>query len=139
VTGPAGPQRDARVRKPDGAAVALDAGVDTFIQTDLPGIYGVESAGETTWFAVNVAVSESRTDPMPFENLERLGLSMKTPGPAAIGQVAKTTIHRGLVETESRQKLWRWVLVAASVVLLMEIWLAGRLTRPATESQGAQP
>ena len=139
VTGPAGPQRDVRVRKPDGAAVALDAGVDTFIQTDLPGIYGVESAGETTWFAVNVAVSESRTDPMPFENLERLGLSMKTPGPAAIGQVAKTTIHRGLVETESRQKLWRWVLVAASVVLLMEIWLAGRLTRPATESQGAQP
>ena len=139
VTGPGGPRADVRVRKPDGATVILDAGVETFTLTDVPGIYGVESAGETTWFAVNVAASEGRTDPMPLEDLERLGLSMRTPGPAAIGQVAKTTIHRGLVETESQQKLWRWVLVAASVVLLMEIWLAGRLTRPATESQGAQP
>jgi hypothetical protein len=138
VTGPGGPRADVRVRKPDGATVALDAGVDTFTETDVPGIYGVESADETTWFAVNVAASEGRTDPMPLEDIERLGLSMKTPGPAATGQVAKTTIHTGLVETEGRQKLWRWVLVAALVVLLMEIWLAGRLTRTATESQGEQ-
>lgn len=139
VTGPGGPRADMRVRRPDGATVVLDARVETFTETDVPGIYGVESAGETTWFAVNVAASESRTDPMPLEDLERLGLSMKTPGPAVVGQVAKTMIHRGLVEAENQQKLWRWVLVAAWVVLLMEIWLAGRLTRPATESQGEQP
>jgi hypothetical protein len=128
-----------QVRKPDGSTVALEAGAETFTQTDMPGIYSVESANGTKQFAVNVPAAEGRTDPMPVEELEKLGLALKPPSPAAIGQVAKAAIHRGLVETENEQKLWRWVLVAALVVLLMETWLAGWLTRPATESQGEQP
>jgi hypothetical protein len=30
---------------------------------------------------------------------------------------------------ESRQKLWRWILLAALGLLLIEIWLGGRLSR----------
>jgi hypothetical protein len=36
------------------------------------------------------------------------------------------------LELESSQKLWRWVVVAALGVLILETWLAGRLARAAT-------
>ncbi len=130
------PSENVRIRKPDGSTVVLDRGAETFAQTDMPGIYGIESASRTKQFAVNVPVSESRTDPMALEELEKLGLSLKPLSPVATGQLAKAAIHRGMAETESEQKLWRWVLVAALVVLLMETWLAGWLTRPASESRG---
>ena len=44
-------------------------------------------------------------------------------------------------ELENRQKLWRWVIIAAIVLLLGETWLAGRTTRrmstlPATSASG---
>jgi hypothetical protein len=32
---------------------------------------------------------------------------------------------------EGRQKLWRWLIVAALAVLLVETWLAGWITRRA--------
>lgn len=130
------PSENVRIRKPDGSAVVLERGAETFTQTDMPGIYGIESQGGIRQFAVNVPVSESRTDPMEIEELEKLGLSLKPPSPVVTGQLAKAAIHRGMAETESEQKLWRWVLVAALVALLLETWLAGWLTRPASESRG---
>jgi hypothetical protein len=33
-------------------------------------------------------------------------------------------------ELESRQKLWRWLILAAIGVLIVETWLAGRIKRP---------
>ena len=40
-------------------------------------------------------------------------------------------------EMESQQKLWRWVLVATLMLLLIETWLGGWLTRssPAAERE----
>jgi uncharacterized membrane protein AbrB (regulator of aidB expression) len=35
-------------------------------------------------------------------------------------------------ELESRQKLWRWFIVATLVMLLMETWLAGWTARRRT-------
>ncbi|HPC95198.1 MAG TPA: BatA domain-containing protein [Sedimentisphaerales bacterium] len=132
----ASPSENVRIRKPDGSTVVLDRGAETFTQTDMPGIYGIESAGGTRPFAVNVPVSESRTDPMEIEELEKRGLSLKPLRPVATGPLTKVAIHRGMAETESEQKLWRWVLVAALIVLWMETWLAGWLTRPASGPQG---
>ncbi len=129
------PSQNVQIRKPDGSTVVLERGTETFTRTDMPGVYGMESAGGIRQFAVNVPVSESRTDPMAIEELEKVGLTVKLPAPAAARQVAKAAVYRGLVETESEQKLWRWVLVAALVVLLLETWLAGWLTRPASESR----
>jgi hypothetical protein len=34
---------------------------------------------------------------------------------------------------EQRQKLWRWLIVAALAVLILETWLAGWLTRRQSE------
>jgi hypothetical protein len=40
------------------------------------------------------------------------------------------------IEVEQRQKLWRWLIVAALGVLLLETLIAGRLSR-ATPSHAA--
>lgn len=123
----------ATVRKPDGTTIPMTS--DTpFRGTELPGIYVVASLTQTQRFAVNLDPSESRTAPRPLEELERLGVPMKPPAPlAAKADAAKETRLRA-AELEQRQKLWRWLLVIALVVLVLETWIAGRLTRPAPAS-----
>lgn len=120
---------DRRIRKPDGSVIGLEVDRQTFAQTDLPGIYTSESPTNTRQFAINLPARESRTDPMPIEDLEKLGIST---GPAAnvtIERTERAMAQSSFSEMESEQKLWRWVIVAALAVLLAEIWLAGRLTR----------
>ena len=46
--------------------------------------------------------------------------------------------QRLATEIEARQKLWRWLIVAALVVLLLETMLAGRLARVVPQPVGAQ-
>ncbi|MBN1363093.1 MAG: BatA domain-containing protein [Sedimentisphaerales bacterium] len=120
------------VRKPDDSVVSLDATEQAFTQTDLPGIYRVESAGGERLFAINLAPQESRTDPMPIEDLENLGVVQSAFGGPAVANaaaVAQAKRVNDLVRMEEQQKLWRWVLVLVLAVLLVETWLAGWLTR----------
>ena len=66
---------------------------------------------------------------MPVEDLERLGVPVKqllTRPPRA--EEAKRR-QLASAELENRQKLWRWLIVLALVVLLAESWLAGRTAR----------
>ncbi len=82
------------------------------------------------FFAVNLPAAESRTDPMPVEELEKLGVSLK-PTAAVLSDAARRAArHHSFSEMESQQKLWRWALVAVFVLLLLETWLGGWLTRP---------
>ncbi|MHC4507431.1 MAG: BatA domain-containing protein [Planctomycetota bacterium] len=149
-----------KIRKPDDSLIALDAKQQSFTQTDLPGIYTVESLqplsggdaqtlppvrNDTTdaintgrLFAVNLPPKESRTAPMPIEDLEQLGVSLEGSSGVAVERPERTRRQSSLVAMEDQQKIWRWVLIAALVVLLIEIWLAGQLTRTATLSQGEQ-
>jgi len=79
-------------------------------------------------FAVNLDAAESKTAPMPVDELERLGLPMKSVEAApALVAAKQETLHNA--ELEARQKLWRWLIVAALAVLLIETWLAGWITR----------
>jgi hypothetical protein len=115
------------VRKPDGSQVQLVSGEIRFTQTDQPGIYEVLALVPAK-FAVNLAAAESKTAPLPVDELERLGLPMKSVEPPSALVVAKQeTLHNA--ELEARQKLWRWLIVAALTVLLVETWLAGWVTR----------
>ena len=86
-------------------------------------------------FAVNVAAEESRTAPLSFEELERLGLPLKRQPLASAQQLEQQRQRLHAAELESRQKLWRWLIVMALVVLLTETWLAGRITRRSTPPQ----
>ena len=123
------------IRKPDGSEVNLPAGETRFSQTDLPGIYEVTSPQPAARFAVNLDAAESRTAPLPVEELMRIGVPLKAPEVELTKQAGqKRRLHNA--ELENQQKLWRWLIVAALVVLLMETWLAGRLTRRTTLARG---
>jgi len=116
------------VRKPDGATVQLAAGELRFTQTDQPGIYEVSLSPAPVKFAVNLDAAESKTAPLPADEFERLGVPVKSAEMApALAAAKQETLHNA--DLEARQKLWRWLIVAALAVLLVETWLAGWITR----------
>jgi hypothetical protein len=119
------------LRKPDGSSVELPAGETKFSQTDAPGIYTVTSVQPPFRFAVNLAPEESKTAPLPTEELQRLGVPLKAEGVLTAQQVARKELQLRAAELENRQKLWRWLIVAALAFVLLETWLGGRLTRRA--------
>jgi hypothetical protein len=115
------------VRKPDGSEVKLKAG-ERFAETDSPGVYLATSGQSSVRFAVNLDPAESRTAPLGLEELERLRLPLKVDSIALKKQEDKKRLRLQATELEQRQKLWRWLIVAALVVLVAETWLAGWLT-----------
>ncbi len=116
------------IRKPDGNEAKITAS-GRFSETDLPGIYSVISGSSTQRFAVNLDPAESRTSPMALEELERLRLPVQL-GEAKLAKAdEQKKLNLQAAELEQHQKLWRWLLVAALVVLVFETWLAGWLTR----------
>ena len=127
-----------QVHKPDDSRADVDVDRRVFTQTDLPGIYTMESPAGPRPFAVNLSPNESRTEPIPIEEIEKMGIALKPVSDVTPG-TALTARQSSFAQMESEQKLWRWVLVAALVILLIEIWLGGWLTRPATGSEGESP
>jgi hypothetical protein len=125
------------VRKPDGTQAKLTV-EGRFLETDLLGIYTAFSPRTTNRFAVNLDPSESRTAPLPLEELERLGLPLKAPTLAAIKQAQERKARLQAAELEQRQKLWRWLLVTALVILVMETALAGWITRRGSAQPASQ-
>lgn len=124
------------LRIPDGSSVTLAAGATNFTGTLRPGIYGVISGASAKRFAVNLDPAESRTSPLAVDELERLGAPIshqRTP------DVTRETERKAVLqsaEAESRQKLWRWLIVAALAVLLMESALAGWTARRSISAEG---
>ena len=133
-TGPA----QLQVRRPDGTMVPLDENRRAFTQTDLPGIYRIDSPGGSRLFAVNLSAKECQTAVMPVEDIESLGVSVKQPSIAAAQRPQRTQNaeaeqrlkrHRDFAALESEQKLWRWVFALLLAFSLVEMALAGWLTR----------
>jgi len=118
-----------QIRKPNGSLVSLDAGQQVFTQTDLPGIYTIESSAGNQLFAVNLPAKECQTAAIPIEDLERFGVSFKQPSSVATEQTEQVRRHSSLAGLEYEQKVWRWVFIALLAVSLIEIWLAGWLNR----------
>jgi hypothetical protein len=122
------------IRKPDGTTASLAAGAKNFSETDLPGVYSAAGIEPSFRFAVNLAPEESKTAPLAIEQLEQLGVPVKAPPIATPEQIARREAQLKATELESHQKLWRWLIVATLVVLIVETWVAARLSRktPAT-------
>jgi len=141
-----------QIRKPDDSLISLDVGQQAFTQTDMPGIYAIElSAGNppsrsdiaastesAKLFAVNLPARECQTAAIPIEDLERFGVSFKQSSSIATGQTEPARRHSSFAELEYEQKVWRWVFIALLAVSLIEIWLAGWLTRLSSNLQGEQ-
>lgn len=117
------------IRKPDASEARVARG-EKFNGTDQPGIYTVTGALPAA-FAVNLAPEESRTAPLPVEDLGRLRVPLERAASVSAQELQKRREHLQAAQLENRQKLWRWLIVTALVVLVLETWLAGRITRRA--------
>ncbi|MEO6739178.1 MAG: BatA domain-containing protein [Chthoniobacteraceae bacterium] len=116
------------MRKPDGIEVSVAAG-GKFAATDQPGIYTANP--DELRFVVNLDPEESRTSPLARDRFAALSLPMETKDAVAR---AAARIHSAATEVEQRQKLWRWLVLAAVIFLLVETAIAAKLsaTRPNT-------
>lgn len=115
------------IHTPDGQRVSLAAAARQFDQTDAPGLYRITSGERELRFAVNLAAAESNTAPLDLEQLEQLGVRFGTELTRA-ERIERQRQQRD-VELESRQKVWRWLIVGALVLVILETLLAGRAAR----------
>ena len=70
--------------------------------------------------------------------VEKMGVAVGLTSQPVIARTEQAIAQSSFSEMESEQKLWRWVIVAALALLLVEIWLGGRLTRPHPATEGEQ-
>jgi hypothetical protein len=109
--------------------------------TGIPGIYrqrrnSDRGSPRVSAIAVNLADSESRTAPLSPEPLLATGIRLTGDDDSPIVTASQ---HEQLAraELEGRQKLWRWLLVAAGLVLVAETLVAAgkpRLESPAVDA-----
>ncbi len=115
------------VHKPDGAEVAISANSTSFNDVDQPGIYEIHGPATPARFAANLSAAESNTALLELEQLEQLGVNMKSVLTRA-ERLDRIRQQRD-TELESRQKIWRWMLAAVLGLLVLETFLAGRAAR----------
>jgi hypothetical protein len=126
------PDRAARaeaavVARPDGAKVALADEATDFRDTSVPGVYELRAARGPIRFAVNLDPAESDTAPLADEAFEQLGVRLA--GKARPEPDAEALQQLRDIELESRQRAWQWLVAGALGVLIVETWMAGRLSR----------
>ncbi len=117
------------VTDPNGEVIDIKDDESAFAATTAPGVYQLEAGTSSARFAVNVDPSESNTSVMALEQLESLGVKMDQgkSEPANIAAASARERQLKIQELEKRQKLWRWLVLAAIGILLVETWLAGRV------------
>jgi hypothetical protein len=97
-----------------------------------PGVYTMEPGGGVV--VVNVAREEINTSPMAAGKLAALGVPMAE-GASADGSAAgapggaDASVLLLARELEARQSVWRWVLIAVIVLLGIETFWSGRLSK----------
>ncbi len=117
------PAEGGTVTLPDGSTRPVAAGA-TFTDTTTPGLYRTAQGR----YAFNLDPAESRTAPLPRDELEKLGVPLAVPAAEAAHDTAHRAILQG-TEAEGRQKLWRWFVAATVLILLVESALAGWTAR----------
>jgi hypothetical protein len=122
---------EGKVTGPSGQVDVVKAG-EALVARE-PGVYRVEANGvgkEARWFAVQLPAGEGRVSVMPEERLTELGVNLVNGEQVEGGAVEVTAEARERmdgVETEAKQRLWLWTLVAILFLVVVESLLgAGR-------------
>jgi len=117
---------------PGGLKIDVPAGSRIFAATDEPGLYRATAGTNEIPFAVNLAAVESNTAPLELEQLAQRGVPLGK----SVSRAERTERVRQQRDTEleGRQKVWRWLIVAAVGLLILETWWAGRTERTIAES-----
>jgi hypothetical protein len=115
---------EVQLTRPDGSQSPWPT--EQVVIADRPGVYTVATGQNRQTIVVNVSPEESRTDPLPPEQLEAAGVKLSTKAlrpalPASVEQLRQQQMS----ELEERQQLWRWALLGAFVLLAAETALAG--------------
>lgn len=115
---------DVKLTRPDGENIQLEPATEKQVlkEIDQPGIYQLSSGTQSKPLAFNLAANESQTDVMDSEMLEQSGIQLGTMSSAA--EKVELERQRRDSELESQQKLWRWMLVLAILVLFVETILS---------------
>lgn len=129
VTLPSGPTAY-RVQSPEGKSTEVQLG-GTFSDTGRPGVYTV-SPGD--WrFVVNLAPEESRLTPIEPGRLAALGVPLQRTDRFDAKDIAQNPAAVQAAELESQQKVWRWLLLGALLVLLIETLIAAKISQPSRQ------
>ncbi len=112
------------VRKPDGAITAVPRDIAFFSDTGDPGVYTVEDPDGSRSFAINLDPLESKTTALEDVTLQKWGCRLASQAPKPLNHAELRQMYN--MELENRQKLWRWLILATTLVLIVETWLAGR-------------
>jgi hypothetical protein len=122
---------EGKVTGPSGQVEVVKAG-EAFVARE-PGVYRVEANGvgkEARWFAVQLPAGEGRVSVMAEERLTELGVNLASGDEVAggAGEVSAEVRERmDGVETEAKQRLWLWTLVAILFLVVVESLMgAGR-------------
>jgi len=94
-----------------------------------PGFYEEpQESGEPRLVSVNLDPSEGRTDPFdPRVEFATLGIPLLEESAAATSELsAAQKLRVESEQKEAQQKLWKWLVFAALLVLILETWFAGR-------------
>ncbi|PHQ35421.1 BatA domain-containing protein [Rhodopirellula bahusiensis] len=121
------PVEGAELVRSDGESSPYEKSSDAnFI--DRPGVHQLKLPNEDPiTFASNLAESESQTDAMDEDTLERLGIGL---GEAATTEkLTQATLQLRDRELESNQRLWQWLLLAAIGMLVIETLWGGRYAK----------
>ena len=134
------------VAGPSGEEVDVDAGDSggsaSFV-ADRPGVYTLASRGGSTagprtrYWAVNLAAEEGRTGPLDRSVLQTAGVSLAG-GQETVAADKAAGRQRHLAELEQEQKLWRWCLLSALLLIIFETAyarMAGRRRNHAVAQQ----
>ncbi|CAN5915807.1 hypothetical protein BH11VER1_BH11VER1_28340 [soil metagenome] len=114
------------VKIPEGHIVNWDT-TAPFTATTEPGIYQMGEGEKARSIAVNLSANEGRLAPMEITKLKELGVKTEAFLASSSAAVALSQRQMEDYEHELHQKGWKFLLLAAIVILLIETWLAGRL------------
>jgi hypothetical protein len=118
---------------PDGKRTELAATATSFDAADRPGVYRLVIKDQETPLAINLSPDESRTTPVPIEELEQFGAKLGFK--PVSDELVQRQRHMRVAEWENRQKLWRWLIVGVLGLLAAETALAGQLARRSLRQQ----
>lgn len=117
----------------DARWLPADAAVTTALPGGpaVPGIYRLEQDGRTRAVALQLPVAESRNEPLPDDTWEQLGVPVETVAvtSATATETKETKVAASDLVTESEQQFWRWLLIAAAILLAVESFVALRTSQ----------
>jgi hypothetical protein len=118
----------ATVQRLDGSTVPAESG--RWI-ADAPGLFKISEGSRNYKVAVNLDPVESKTGSLDIDALRNMGVPLQAQATRNLEQEDQSRKTAAAIEVESRQKLWRWLIIGALAFVLVETWFAARLSRPA--------